>query len=225
MNGNTIEKPIIFTDFDGTISLEDSLVHILDLYADPNWRDIELRVKRGEIGSRVSLVEEFNTFRGTWDMVRKTLCDDIQIDPHFSDFTSLCSSADIPVVILSGGFVSFIDLLLSHHGISGIPYYANIIEFADNRATITFPHANDTCGLCGHCKTQHLQRARAAGHDYVVYIGDGTTDRCPIKVADLVFAKDSLARYCTRHNIPFVEWESFKDIEEHLQTIIPLEYA
>ncbi|MEW6535201.1 MAG: MtnX-like HAD-IB family phosphatase [Candidatus Auribacterota bacterium] len=210
-------RPIIFCDFDGTISVKDSLVHLLDLYADPNWRDIEVKVKSGEIGTKESLTEEFNGFRATWETVKKHLLEDIEIDPHFTKFLSFCREIDMDLIILSGGFTSFISLILSKYGITGVPFYANEIHFKEDRATLSFPHTSLDCRMCGHCKTQHLRKARENGYNFVIYIGDGTTDRCPIKESDLVFAKDSLARYCTRENIPFVNWSTFQDIKNYLK--------
>ncbi len=216
-------KPIIFSDFDGTITTQDSLVHILDLYGAPNWREIELRVKRGEIGSRVSLVQEFNTFHGSWENVRKRLIEDISIDRSFMSFLEFAKQNRIDTIVLSGGFESFIKVVFEKYGLENIPFFANRITFKDNKAFIDFPYYRKECGLCGHCKTAHLQACRQSGFYPVIYIGDGTTDRCPAATADLVFAKDGLARYCSRENIAYIEWTTFDDIIEYLKVYLARE--
>ena len=213
-------KPIIFCDFDGTITATDTLVHILDTFGAKNWRDIEVRVKNGEIGSRISLVEEFNTFRGSQQEVEKALLETIDITPHFEEFLDFCRGNNIDIQILSGGFNSFINLVFSKFNINGVEYYANDISFTDNKAQIIFLNNNNGCNKCGHCKLTHIRQARAKGYTHIIYIGDGTTDRCPIKECDIIFAKDSLARYCMRSQIPFIPWKHFREITSYLYHMV-----
>jgi len=213
-------KPLIFCDFDGTITQKDSLVHLLDKFAGPDWRNIELRVKSGLIGSRISLVEEFDLFRGTWDDVRVSLDRDIEIDPYFPVFLNYCKENSYEFVILSGGFKQFIEYILKKYAISSVPYHANEISFSGNRAKIEYPYKPNGCAECGHCKTQHLKKAKMAGFAPIIYIGDGTTDRCPAKISDYVFAKDGLARYCDRENIPYFKWSNFMDVQIRLKNIL-----
>ena len=65
--------------------------------------------------------------------------------------------------------------------------------------------------LCNHCKSHWLVSAREAG-DRIVYIGDGTTDRCPAGHADLLFAKSGLRRWCEERWIAHQPFESFHEI-------------
>ncbi|MCD6461028.1 MtnX-like HAD-IB family phosphatase [bacterium] len=213
-------KPIIFCDFDGTITATDTLVKILDTFADKNWRDIEMRVKNGEIGSRISLVEEFNTFRGSQEAVEKILLDTISITDYFKDFLNFCALNKIEITILSGGFESFIKLIFSKFNINGVKYYANNILFKNNKAEIIYIDNNNGCNKCGHCKLEHITQARKNSYTHIIYIGDGTTDRCPITQCDIVFAKDSLARYCMRNQIPFIPWINFRDIKTYLCNLL-----
>ncbi len=210
------EKPIIYCDFDGTITLKDTLVHILDTFGSPDWRDIELRVKSGEIGCATSLVEEFNTFHGSWEDVQHSLLNNINIDTTFLTFLSFCRENDIEFIVLSGGFSRFIDLIFSKEGVDGVQYFSNEIFFNGNKAELNYPYFNQECGSCGHCKSSHVRLSKHKRFFPIIYIGDGTTDRCPVKEADLVFAKDSLARYCTRNDISFIEWKTFGDIQNYL---------
>ncbi len=212
-------KRIIFCDFDGTITTQDSLVHILDEFADKNWREIELRVKKGEIGNRISLKEEFDSFRGSWDDITECIDKNISIDPHLKQFLKFCDNTSTDFIILSGGFQSIIKYILEKNSIQNITYYANILKIIENKATLTYPYPSDRCKICGHCKTSHLLKARDNGYKTIVYIGDGTTDRCPIKEADIVFAKGSLARYCEKSSIKFISWDTFLDIQSILEKI------
>ena len=54
----------VFLDFDGTITDVDSAQHLLERFASGKWRAIDAEYARGEIGSRVCLLEE-------WDLLPK----------------------------------------------------------------------------------------------------------------------------------------------------------
>jgi hypothetical protein len=46
-----------------------------------------------------------------------------------------------------------------------------------------------------------------------VFIGDGTSDRFAAAHADMVFAKESLARICAAEGWPYLGWGSFIDVQ------------
>lgn len=210
-------KPIIFCDFDGTITTTDTLVYLLDRYGDREWRKYEIPVKNGQWSTKQSLLEEFARFRATEECVKKHLENDIALDPHFREFLDFVNDSSCPFIILSGGFRQFISIVLSRHGISGIPYYANDIHFKGDRTTLSFPHTYAPCTRCAHPKTLHIAKARQEGFFPIVFIGDGTTDRCPVKYADIAFAKIGLANYCDSEGIPYNAWDTFRDIEIRLR--------
>ena len=51
----------------------------------------------------------------------------------------------------------------------------------------------------------------------VVFIGDGTSDRYGAAHADLVFAKEGLARICDAEGWPFIGWDSFVDVSAEVE--------
>jgi 2-hydroxy-3-keto-5-methylthiopentenyl-1-phosphate phosphatase len=56
--------------------------------------------------------------------------------------------------------------------------------------------------------------------DIIMYIGDGISDRCPVRFADIVFAKGRLIRYCQEQNIPYHEFRTFDDVRSRLELIL-----
>ena len=54
-----------------------------------------------------------------------------------------------------------------------------------------------------------------------IYIGDGRSDFCVAGRADLVFAKDKLADYCSDKNIPFIAFDDFADLLSRMKAVIP----
>ena len=60
-----------------------------------------------------------------------------------------------------------------------------------------------------------MEKYKADGY-YVVYIGNGLSDRCPSKYADLVFAKGELLDYCREEGVESTQFQNFRDIEREL---------
>jgi 2-hydroxy-3-keto-5-methylthiopentenyl-1-phosphate phosphatase len=56
--------------------------------------------------------------------------------------------------------------------------------------------------------------------DRVLFIGDGTTDECVAKKADIVFARDRLFEICKRDGIECIEWGRWEEIAEAVKDII-----
>ena len=75
------------------------------------------------------------------------------------------------------------------------------------------------CNLCGNCKRNHILNT-SADEDMIVYVGDGYSDRCPVKYADFVFAKRQLIKYCQEQNITYFEFNHFGDVEAKMEEII-----
>ena len=82
-----------------------------------------------------------------------------------------------------------------------------------------FPYTDEICTRCASCKRNHIVTI-AGDDDIIVYIGEGYSDRCPVRYADVVFAKDDLLRYCRKNHIPRYEYKTFKDIKNQLHKMM-----
>jgi 2-hydroxy-3-keto-5-methylthiopentenyl-1-phosphate phosphatase len=58
---------------------------------------------------------------------------------------------------------------------------------------------------------------RIADDDVVIYVGDGRSDTCAVQFADIVFAKGTLAAYCTSMRIPHHPYRSLMEVRIMLQ--------
>jgi len=206
---------VILCDFDGTITVDDTLVEILDTFAGPAWNRIEEKIKSEEFGNRIGLRKEFALCSPTKSQITRLLRDKIEIDPAFKPFLEFCNRDGYELIVISGGFSLCVETLFKKYSIKGVPYLANDLIFKDEGLEIQYPYSAQECKECGNCKTAHLKKLQSQ-ENFVIYIGNGTTDRCPAKHADLVFAKDELAQYCTANKIPYVPFENFSDIKECL---------
>ena len=205
----------IYTDFDGTIALNDVGDTLFSNFSGVKWREPIEKWEKGLISSRECLTLECEMCRIT----KRELEDfsDIQkIDPHFIDFVSLCYDYEIPVTILSDGLDFYINRILQNNGLSHIPVFSNHLEFVGmNRIKPVFPYFGKGCPNCANCKGYHLQK-KAENNIHIVFIGDGLSDRCALDYADIIFAKDALKQYCLDNNVAFHEFDSFFDVRKKL---------
>ena len=204
---------IVFTDFDGTISLNDIGDSMFQRFGDDAVCEEIFTMYRSEkvnarecwqkgcasVGSLTK--EEFASF-----------VNEQPIDKFFKPFVEFCQSKQIPLTVLSDGFDAYIDSVLGREGLGWLPRFSNTLQF-NNDGTIEplFPYSNGDCSRCANCKRNHML-TRSGDEHVIVYIGDGYSDRCPVQFADVVFAKGSLVRFCEMNNITFTRFETFADV-------------
>lgn len=201
----------VFTDFDGTVTKVDTLVYLLNKFGDPSWQDIEKQLEEGRINENAALNLEIDTLRVCWDEAITSLKDGVEIDPDFGRFINLLNSYSIPYYILSGGFEEIIRELLSNYPVPVSHIRANNTEISGDRWRVIPSRIERIKGLCNHCKSFSVVEAKRQGYK-TIYIGDGTTDRCPVSQADIIFAKGSLAEFCKAQHIIFHPFTDFCDV-------------
>jgi 2,3-diketo-5-methylthio-1-phosphopentane phosphatase len=217
-------KPIaILCDFDGTVAQEDVGNLLFSRFTGDGEAEAVVDLwKRGEISSReclereVALVDADSAAAGLERFVCRR-----RLDPFFKDFHDFVTKRGMEVVIMSDGLDFYIERILCRNGLGHIDFFSNRLTIENGRMKVDFPHYNKMdCTDCGCCKTSHLMRYRDRGY-YIVYVGDGLSDRCPCEAADLVFAKGDLRRHCEANHIDFVSFRNFRDVErELLQRIV-----
>jgi len=85
-----LARAAVFLDYDGTISTRDTGVALLEQFAPPTWRTIDEEYTRGEIGSRVCLLDE-------WDLLPKdeaslrAAAAAVPLDPGLDDLVTACA--------------------------------------------------------------------------------------------------------------------------------------
>ncbi|KAK5047002.1 hypothetical protein LTR84_006944 [Exophiala bonariae] len=236
---NAHPRVIFFTDFDGTITLQDTNDFITDQYGMG-------KEARRELFHAV--IDETDTFRNTfqkmldsWKMpfpqVLDILRDNITLDPHFKDFMVWARAHDVPVIVLSSGMVPVIETLLRHllgeELMSDIDIVANgtqlrapgnSLDKADGW-TIKFLHDSGF----GHDKSLTIRPyadaiAKMERNDErptLLYAGDGVSDLSAARETDLLFAREGqdLVTYCEKAGIPFTTFSSWESILQETRDI------
>ena len=206
------KRPVVACDFDGTISIGDVSYQMLENFSHGGWEDIDAKYISGEIGSREAFSRILERLFATKKELEQYVPELMTIDPGFPEFYRAMKERGIDVVIISDGFAFYINILLEREGLSDIPVYANDIEDGlDGKLKPLFPHHNDECDRCGNCKRGVIEDLRNT-YDYIVYVGDGYSDRCPAEDADILFAKKYLYRFAAKRKIPTFHFNDFFDV-------------
>lgn len=221
MNKNRIK---IFSDFDGTATKFDVGHLIFKTFAGEGIRPIIQDWKNNLISSKELLTRECELINIDRIEDLYNLIDKQELDDFFVEFCSFTESNGIELFLVSDGLDVYIKRILAKYELNYISYYANHFEYktSDEGRILfipSFPYTDSECHKCGNCKRNHLLY-NSEDEDFVIYIGDGYSDRCPVEFADLVFAKRELASYCNSKKIPFTEFTNFNDIKDKVALLL-----
>ena len=208
-------KTHIFSDFDGTITETDTLVFLATRLGG-GARMVEAigrLIGEGNLSLRDGIAAEMRSIRRPFAEAEKMLREEVRIDAGFAPLARWLKEINIPLTILSAGFHQIIDLFISRDEFPHLEILANRIR-PNEEIGWQCEFRDDTDW--GHDKAGPLKEARGRG-EYVVFIGDGLSDRAAAEAADEVFAKGALAEYCRERGINCRKYQTFNEIMKLLQ--------
>ena len=201
------KKAIIFVDFDGTITTEDSLVGSLSRYvSQEDFRYYSQQLSSGAMTLSQVVRRGFDGAPADWLPGMLDYVKTIPIRPGFPEFLDEMDRRGIPVVVISGGMRQFVELRLKDY----LPRFAAVhaveLTTVDGKMQLVSPYDNGDELLA---KTEVM---KLYNYDYAVGIGDSFTDRNMAQAVDTMFARDILAKFLTKIGQPFLPYEDFFDV-------------
>jgi len=200
-------------DFDGTISPRDIGAAFVKRFS--RGRDAErdallARWMSGALGHRdLTLAECALVHADAGEALE--FARGFELDPHFAPFVREARARGDHVMVLSEGFEFYVADRLRHAGLQDLPFASNRVRFEAGAVIPEFPYAAESCGACGNCKAQHVRRLAGQGYRTVL-VGDGLSDRCGARAADVVLARGSLLEWCAREGIAATPFEDFAGV-------------
>jgi 2-hydroxy-3-keto-5-methylthiopentenyl-1-phosphate phosphatase len=189
----------LFVDWDGTITVQDSLVQVIHAFGDPALlAELEPRVGV-DLTLHEEIALEFAAITAPLDDVVAWVLEHVEVRPGLHEL------AELRPTVVSAGFRQLIDPVLEREAVQ-LDVLANEVEARPDGWVV---HWRDeaVCATCGEpCK-----RGGVAGEPYA-YVGDGYSDRCAALAADRVFARDSLAAYLRERGTPFEPFDDLADV-------------
>jgi len=207
----------VFFDFDGTISQLDVGDEIIRTFG--SFEPLHTQLLEGTMTVAQYYMRAIDSFAPTTtpeDLTR--FASTQELDPGFGPLVRWLDSTGIPTYIVSDGFDVYIrPLLAGIKGAGDIPVYCNKLDWNGTSFIASFPGASESCScFCASCKRNAIINSIALD-DIVIYIGDGRSDTCAVQYADVVFAKGTLAAFCTAEGIPFHHYRSLHEVMIILQ--------
>lgn len=228
MRRDSRQRPIVFLDFDGTISERDVIDVLLEAFADPQWLEIETEWQASRIGSRRCLSEQMSLVRATREQIN-ALLDSIEVDRGFGDLLEVCAKHCVPVHIVSDGFDYCIRRILARAGarikraLDHVNVYSSKLKLAGEIWRVEYPYFAASCSHgCATCKPAVMRQLNPHGAR-AIFVGDGLSDRYATHSADLVFAKGKLADYCRQSDVPYVLYEDLGRVAVYLESLLSAE--
>lgn len=185
------------------------------------WAEAVEQWKRGDTSSRECLIHECSLARATREEVLRFALDQ-PVDPGFAPLVAWGEDHGWRVRVVSDGLAVYIRAILEREGFGRLPVESNRVHFYRDFLLPSFPFAGRGCGRCGNCKGRAVEEARP--HGPVIFIGDGLSDRCGARAADVVFARagKDLEGFCRDAGIAHIPYGSFGEILARLQDRFPL---
>lgn len=207
----------VYSDFDGTITLRDSNDALVDRYVGAQNRQAYDKLFLEGKGTLWEILDtSLQACQVPLDEAIGFLREHVAIDRSFVAFHAWCEARRVPLSVLSAGLFEVVQAYMAAEGLE-LPIAANRARRFDRHFGL---EPADLGCPTGVDKGAVLLAAKREGL-YTVFIGDGFSDRLAVPHADLVYAKSSLARYCTEREIPYVPFETFKDVQTDLARRLP----
>ncbi|MBY6268970.1 2-hydroxy-3-keto-5-methylthiopentenyl-1-phosphate phosphatase [Parageobacillus thermoglucosidasius] len=213
-------KPIIFCDFDGTITDNDNIIAIMKRFAPPEWETLKDDILSQRISVQEGVGAMFSLLPSSWkEDITDFILQNARIRDGFHEFVTFTKERGIPLYIVSGGIDFFVYPLLEGL-VEKERIFCNGSDFSGETIRITWPHSCDEqCqNGCGCCKPSLLRKLRKPDSFHIV-IGDSITDLAVAKLADHVIARDFLLQKCRELDIPHTPFATFFDVIHFLETM------
>lgn len=204
---------VVFCDFDGTITSEETLVGMFNTFAPRLYAERSLQMRAGSI----TLKEAVRSLMATIPSERYPQIVDYfsrqPIRAGFESFLDFPRASSVPLVIVSGGIRQMILARLGSLVQAVEAVYAPEVCTDGEYMTIR----SDFEGRAELLSKVSVMRKY--GCDQAVAIGNGITDVNMARNASVVFARDFLARWMSDHGLGYFPWDDFHDVRKKLGAV------
>ena len=197
----------LVVDWDGTITVRDSLVQVIHEFGDPRLLE-ELEPRVGvDLTLHEEIALEFEAITAPLAEVIAWVVEHVEVRPGLHEL------AELRPLVISAGFHELIEPVLAREGVE-LEVVANRLDARRTGWVVRF-RDEASCATCGEpCKRRSL-----GGAPYV-YVGDGYSDRCAALAADRIFARDSLARHLDAQGVPYEPFDDLRDVAAALKAVV-----
>lgn len=204
------QKRVVFCDFDGTITVEETFVAMLKHFAPELSSQLmpEIYARRLSLRSGVrQLLESIPSecYGEIVEFSRGKL-----MRPGLVELLDFLDERKVDFAIISGGLRIMVETVMGDLVNRASVIYAVDVDASGPRLQVNSEFEGDT---------ELVSKVRVMGQhpaDEQVAIGDSLTDFNMALQASSVFARDRLAEYLDEQQKPYTKWDNFFDVLESL---------
>ena len=210
-------KTLVQCDFDGTVTEEDVSFLILDKFADGDWRGLLDDYQKGRITVGDFNTTAFNMVKVGKATLRKFVERNTRIKAGFTELLALCRKLDYRFVIVSNGLEFYISTILHMLDVENVEVFAAEAEFSPSgiRAKYIGP---DGAELQNDFKVAYIKHFLKDKY-HVIYIGNGASDVYSAKLANHVFATDTMLTSCRKMNLECTPFKNLNDVVKGIKNL------
>jgi len=204
---------LAFLDYDGTLTTHECNEIVLQRFVGDAWRPLEAEAQ----ADRMSHAEVFDRQIGLIQAPRAELIGALVAEavpaPGLAAFLAALEARDGRAMIVSAGLREAIAAVWSREQLPPVELHASELVGGGPEGgppyRLAFNDVLGDCPRCGpkSCKGAALRALRRPG-ELVLVFGDGASDVCPAREADLTFARSHLAERCADEGL---EWRPLTD--------------
>lgn len=204
-------QKIVFCDFDGTITVEETLVAMLSRFVPEKMTEFSLKLMEKKITLRQGVRQVVESVPSAKYPEAVDFIRDKAIRPGFGEFLEFLAGRRIPFVVISGGLMDSVKTRLAPFADLVHAIYAAEIDDSGKYLKVVSKFEEDD-ELVAKVRVMSLYR-----YEECAAVGDGATDRKMAINASLAFARNGLAHFLKKNGHEFIQWDDFFDIKNHLE--------
>jgi 2-hydroxy-3-keto-5-methylthiopentenyl-1-phosphate phosphatase len=210
-------KLAVLSDFDGTVTLNDTFENVAARFAQGDWRAVDELYVKGEVTLEECLRRQGAMVRVSESQILDELDKVTKFRPGFDKLIEYCKTNSYPLVLVSAGLDFVIKHFLSKMNWQGqLEVYAAKATCTTQGIMFDFPKPknNKSLNLKDDMVRYYKQRA-----DAVAYIGDGRWDLHALRSADrrFVIKNSKLAELCKEQDLQATTVTDFQEVVSSLQ--------
>ncbi|NER33750.1 MAG: HAD-IB family phosphatase [Oscillatoria sp. SIO1A7] len=203
-------KRVLFCDFDGTITADETFVAMLKQFAP----ELSAKIMPEMYALRLTLREGVRQLLESIPSARYPeileFSQGKQMRKGLVELLDFLDGKGIPFVVVSGGVRGMVETVLGSLVERVAEIYAVDLDISSKYLWVNSAFEGETELVS---KVQIMAQYAA---EESVAIGDSVTDLNMAMHADLVFARDRLARYLDERQKPYIPWNDFLDVRDYL---------
>ncbi len=203
-------EKIMFIDFDGTITKQETLDGSMKLTIDPDlYKEKHREMLNGKITLSEALHIGFETVPSSKLPIIMDFVRTVPVREGFMELLTTMKEMKIPVIVISGGLKPYIEEKLE-------PYKDLILDIysVDLDCTGEYMRLVSEYEEAGEIMQKTKVMAKY-DYEYAICVGDSYTDFRMARASQLVFARDVLVEFLEKQSIPYEPWDDFYDIRDY----------